>query len=120
MAMVITNKDKETVVSNPGSSFLKQHLIWGAKTIRRMTRRKRLERCETELGNCEVTPQALWPVVKSLMKRGEPKAPTAIHGPLGITYHPNENANAIADCLENRMETMGERVRLESKLCSHL
>jgi hypothetical protein len=29
------------------------------------------------------------------------KAATALHGPLGITYHPNEKANMIADCLEN-------------------
>jgi hypothetical protein len=35
------------------------------------------------------------------MKRDGPKAPTTIHGPLGITYQPNEKANVIADCLEN-------------------
>jgi hypothetical protein len=34
------------------------------------------------------------------MKRDEPKAPTAVHGPSGITYQPNEKANVIADCLE--------------------
>jgi hypothetical protein len=44
-----------------------------------MTRRKGL------VGNCEVTPQALCPIAKSLMKRDGPKAPTALHGPLGIT-----------------------------------
>jgi hypothetical protein len=57
-----------------------------------MTRRKALERWETKVGNCKVTPQALWPIAKSLMTRDEPKAPTAIHGPLGITYQPNEKA----------------------------
>jgi hypothetical protein len=36
------------------------------------------------------------------MKRDGPKVPTAIHGPLGVTYHPNEKANVIADCVENR------------------
>jgi hypothetical protein len=36
------------------------------------------------------------------MKRNEPKAPTAIYDPLGITYQPNEKANVIADCLENQ------------------
>jgi hypothetical protein len=36
------------------------------------------------------------------MKRDGPKAPTAVRGPLGITYHPNEEANTIADCLENQ------------------
>jgi hypothetical protein len=35
------------------------------------------------------------------MKRDRPKVPTAVHGPLKITYHPNEKANMIADCLEN-------------------
>jgi hypothetical protein len=34
------------------------------------------------------------------MKRDGWKAPTAVHGPLGITHHPNGNANAI--CLENQ------------------
>jgi hypothetical protein len=65
-----------------------------------MTRRKALERWETRIGNCEVTPHAIWPVAKSLMKRDGPKAPTAIHDFLGIKYHPLEKANAIADCLE--------------------
>jgi hypothetical protein len=67
-----------------------------------MTRRKAHERWETEVGNCEVTPQALWSIAKSLMKKDGPKAPTAIHGPLGITDHPNEKAKAIADYLENQ------------------
>jgi hypothetical protein len=39
---------------------------------------------------------------KLLMKGDRPKAPTAVHGPLGITYHPNEKANVIVDCLENQ------------------
>jgi hypothetical protein len=30
-----------------------------------------------------------------------PKAPTAIHAALGITYHPNVKANVTADCVEN-------------------
>jgi hypothetical protein len=36
------------------------------------------------------------------MRRDGPKAPTAAHGPLGITYHPNEKTNAFADCLEKQ------------------
>jgi hypothetical protein len=37
------------------------------------------------------------------MKRTGPKAQTAVHDPLGITYlyHPNEKATAISVCLEN-------------------
>jgi hypothetical protein len=65
-----------------------------------MTRRKALERWETKFGNSEVTPQALWPIAESLRKRDGPTAPTAIHGPLGITYNLNEKANVIADCLK--------------------
>jgi hypothetical protein len=30
------------------------------------------------------------------------QAPTAIHGLLGLKYHPVDKANAIADCLENQ------------------
>jgi hypothetical protein len=36
------------------------------------------------------------------MKRDGPKAPTAIHGLLGLKYHPLQKASAIADCLENQ------------------
>jgi hypothetical protein len=71
------------------------------KNIRRLTRRKALERWENKIANCEVTPQVIWPVAKSLMKRDGPRAPTAIHGSSGIKFHPLEKANAIADCLEN-------------------
>jgi hypothetical protein len=35
-------------------------------------------------------------------ERDGPKARTAVHGPLGITYHLNEKAKAVADCLENQ------------------
>jgi hypothetical protein len=67
-----------------------------------MTRKKALERWETKLANTELTPQALWPIAKSLTNRDGPRAPTAIHGLLGLQYHPVGKANAIADCLENQ------------------
>jgi hypothetical protein len=41
---------------------------WVAKTIRQMTRRKALERWETKVGNCEVTPQAVAPGEKGWTK----------------------------------------------------
>jgi hypothetical protein len=63
-----------------------------------MTRKKALERRETKIGNCEFTPQGIWPIAKSLLKRDGPRAPTAIHGPLGLKFLPLEKANAIADC----------------------
>jgi ferredoxin-NADP reductase len=65
-----------------------------------MTRKKALERCEAKISNAEVTPQAVWPIAKSLLKRGGPRAPTAIHGARGLKYHPFEEVNAIADSLE--------------------
>jgi hypothetical protein len=67
-----------------------------------MARKKALERWETKMDNTEVTPQAIWPIAKSLLKRDGPWAPTAIHGPSGHKFHPFEKDNAIADCLENQ------------------
>jgi hypothetical protein len=66
---------------------------WVTKTIRRIPRKRILERWEIKRENCEVTPQAIWPIAKSLTKRGEPKATTAIHGSLGPVFYPNEKAN---------------------------
>jgi hypothetical protein len=59
-----------------------------------------LERWETKIGNTEVTPQAIWPIAKSLLKRNGPRAQTAIHGASGLKFHTSDKANAIADCLE--------------------
>jgi hypothetical protein len=59
-----------------------------------------LERWETKIGNAEVTPQAIWPIAKFLLKRDGPMAPTAIHDASGLKFLPSEKANAIADCLE--------------------
>ncbi|PNF35683.1 hypothetical protein B7P43_G17443 [Cryptotermes secundus] len=73
---------------------------WVTKSIRRMTRKKALERWETKISNAEVTPQCIWPIAKSLLKRDGPRAPTAIHGSSGLKFHPSEKANEIADCLE--------------------
>jgi hypothetical protein len=75
---------------------------WVTKQIRKMTRKRALERWETKTDNCEVTPQSIWPIAKYLLRRDEPRAPTAIHGPSGLKFLPLEKANAIADCLEIR------------------
>jgi hypothetical protein len=37
-----------------------------ARTVRRITQKRALERCKTEMGNCEANPQLIWPVAKSL------------------------------------------------------
>jgi hypothetical protein len=75
---------------------------WISKAITHMTRKKALERWETKLTNIEVTPQAMWPITKSLANREGPRAPTAIHGPSGPKFQPVDKANAIADCLEKQ------------------
>jgi hypothetical protein len=59
---------------------------WVTETIRRIARKKALERWETKIENCEVTPQAVWPIAKFVTKRGEPKATTAIRGYLGQVF----------------------------------
>jgi hypothetical protein len=74
---------------------------WVTETIRRIARKKALEGWETKIKNCEVAPQAIWPIAKSLTKRGEIKATTAIHGPLATVFFPNQKANVIANYLEN-------------------
>jgi hypothetical protein len=71
------------------------------KSIRRIARKKALERWETKIENREITPQVIWPIAKSLTKRGEPKPPTAINGPSGTVFYPNEKANVIKNYLEN-------------------
>jgi hypothetical protein len=37
-----------------------------------------------------------------IQNRDGPRAPAAIHGLLGLKYHPVDKVNAIADCLENQ------------------
>jgi hypothetical protein len=92
-----------------------------------MTRKKTFERWETKLENTELTPPAIWPIAKSLTNRGGPRAPTAIHGLLGLKYHPVDKATALADCLKNQFtpmtcvkKIMNGGCRLESTLCSKL
>jgi hypothetical protein len=68
---------------------------------------KALKRWETKLANCEVTPQAIWPIAKPLTNRSGPKAPSAVHGSFGPIFYPNDKANIIADCLENHFTAHG-------------
>jgi hypothetical protein len=60
-----------------------------------MIRKKTLEQWETKLENTELIPQAIWPIAKSLTNRDGPRAPTVIHGLLGLKYHPEDKANTI-------------------------
>jgi hypothetical protein len=89
-----------------------------------MTRKKTLEQWQTKVSNAEVTPQAIWPIAKSILKRDGPRAPTAIHSASGLKYHPFEKANAIADWKFSSRHmicakiTMNGGWRLEFKLYS--
>jgi hypothetical protein len=77
---------------------------WLSKTIRRIARRKALERWKTKRRNSEVTTQvtSIWPIAKSFTMRNGPKAPTPIHDPLGLEFHPSEKVDAFSDCSENQ------------------
>jgi hypothetical protein len=41
-------------------------------------------------------------MAKSLSKRGGPRAPFEVHGPLGPIFYPIDKANITEDCLENQ------------------
>jgi hypothetical protein len=75
---------------------------WVTKSIRRLAHKKALEQWETKIGNTEVTPQVIWPIAKSLLKREGPRTPTTIHSPSGFKFHTYEKANATAGCCENQ------------------
>jgi hypothetical protein len=74
---------------------------WVTKSIRRMTHKKALERWETKISNSEVTPQAIWPIAKSLLK-GMDHGHHLLFMVLQALHfiHPFEKASAIADCLK--------------------
>jgi hypothetical protein len=80
----------------------KTAVSWASKVIRRITRKNALQRWETKLANTEVTPQAVWPIAKFLANRNGPRAPTALHGLLGLKFHPENKAIAVVDCSENQ------------------
>jgi hypothetical protein len=86
---------------NQGSS-MQTAINWVTRNIRRMVRKGALERWETKLANCEVTPQTIWHIAKSLSERGVPKAPPGIHGTVGPIFYAISKANTIAACLENQ------------------
>jgi hypothetical protein len=59
-----------------------------------MTRKKSLEHWETKIANYEVTLQVMGPIGKSVIKRGGPREPTAIHGPSDLKFDLSEKAKA--------------------------
>jgi hypothetical protein len=54
-----------------------------------------------KVADCEVKPEAIWSIANTFSKMGGPKAPYAIHGPLGPIFYPTNKANKMEDCLEN-------------------
>jgi len=112
----------ESCGTKSGIQHAKRQLT-GSLKLRKITRRKALERWETNISNCEVIPHAIWPTTNFLMKMGGPKVPTAIHGLSGPKFHFVDKANSIADrkigshhttCVTN---TMNGGWRPMSKLC---
>jgi hypothetical protein len=79
-----------------------------------------------KIGTCEATPQAILSIAEPLIKKDGPKAPTAIHGPPCLKYHPLEKAKTIADWKSSShvmtcvTTTMNGGWGLEFKLCSKL
>jgi hypothetical protein len=67
-----------------------------------MIRKTALERWETKMASCEASPQAIWPIAKSLKKGNGLKAPSAIHGPVDPILYTIDKADIIADCLETQ------------------
>jgi hypothetical protein len=67
-----------------------------------MVQKRAPESWEAKLANCEVAPQTIWPIAKSLKKSGGPKVPSAIHGPI---FYPKDKANMTENCLENQFRS---------------
>lgn len=61
---------------------------WVVPDTRIMIQERAFERWKTKMANCEVTPQAIWPIERSLIKRGGSKVPSNIYGPLCPIYYP--------------------------------
>jgi hypothetical protein len=93
---------RKTILDRKRDPACKAAVNWTTRNVRRMVRKQALEGWETKLANCEITLQAICPIWKSLIKRGGPKAPSTIHGPLGPIFYPINKANKIADCLNNQ------------------
>jgi hypothetical protein len=77
-------------------------VTWVNRNINKIVLKRALERWETKLANCAVTPETICPIAKFLTNRGAPKALSAIRGPLGPIFCAVNKANIIANCLENQ------------------
>jgi hypothetical protein len=60
---------------------------------------------KNQFSNCNVTPQSIWPITKSITKMGGPKATSAIHGSLGPILYPFHKDNIITDCIEDQFRS---------------
>jgi hypothetical protein len=95
----ITNRCYENCGTKLGIQGVNRQLagLWNPWDVGH--RIKALERWKTKVRNCAITPQYIWPVAESIMKRDEPKTPTVIHGPSSLNYYLREKANTTAECL---------------------
>jgi hypothetical protein len=65
-----------------------------------MTKKMLKEQWDTKMENCEITPQVIWPMAKTMLNKDAPKFPSMIHGYSSLKFLPLEKANAIADFLK--------------------
>lgn len=98
-SFIEVQKKAYKIMSKTTDPKCKTAVNWITEIITRMVRKRTLERWKTMFTNCEVTPQVIGLIAKSLTKRCGPKAPTAVYGLLGPLFYPNDKANTIADCL---------------------
>jgi hypothetical protein len=73
--------------------------------MKRIVRKRALERWETKAANCKVTSQAVLLNAKSLTTRNGPKAPSAIHVHLDAVIYPIDKSNITTGCFENKCRT---------------
>jgi hypothetical protein len=66
-----------------------------------MAKKRAIERWETKLANCEVTPKTIWPVAKSLTNKNGPKALFATRGPLSTKFYPIDKVKIRAEYLKH-------------------
>jgi hypothetical protein len=110
--------DEKTVAGNQGSRMQKGSKLGLNNGLK--TRKRALEQWETALANTEETPQAIWPIAKSLTNRDGPRAPTAIHGLLGLTVQLLTVWNISSHHMPCVRKIINSGWRLGSKLCSTL
>lgn len=80
----------------------KAALNWISKTIKRKIRQRSQELWENCLVECQQDITKMWKLTRSMSKKFSAPPPTVIQAPTGQKYDPEDQANAIADSLEQQ------------------